>query len=241
MKSKIFKLKKNMKYSLKQSAVYSVLACYTDKNQISHITRETIAHLSGVSDLDTISKYTNQFQEDGLLIKEIKYISGKKFVEYKILEPGKDYLLVTNKLFSGNSELIGFLCLLAEHKFGNTNLIKLSTSELIKKTGLGRTTFYKYLKIALKDGSVTKTENGYLLSSDIFPICEQTSKPTEKQKEKIDFILSQDGKAKNILLSYYCPETNTFNGLKGSADDFINFLLAGCPKTSKQEEINILI
>ena len=88
---------------------------------------------------------------------------------------------------------------------------------------------------------MTKTENGYLLSSDIFPICEQTSKPTEKQKEKIDFILSQDSKAKNILLSYYCPETNTFNGLKGSADDFINFLLAGCPKTSKQEEINILI
>lgn len=241
MKSKLFKLKKNMKYSLKQSAVYSVLACYTDKNQISHITRETIAHLSGVSDLDTISKYTNKFQEDGLLIKETKYISGKKFVEYKILEPSKDYLLVTNKLFSGNSELIGFLCLLAEHKFGNTNLIKLSTSELIKKTGLGRTTFYKYLKIALKDGSVTKTENGYLLSSDIFPICEQTSKPTEKQKEKIDFILSQESKAKNILLSYYCPETNTFNGLKGSADDFINFLLAGCPKNSKQEEINILI
>lgn len=241
MKSKVFKLKKNMKYSLKQSAVYSVLACYTDKNQISHITRETIAHLSGVSDLDTISKYTNQFQKDGLLIKETKYISGKKFVEYKILEPSKDYLLVTNKLFSGNSELIGFLCLLAEHKFGNTNLIKLSTSELIKKIGLGRTTFYKYLKIALKDGSVIKTENGYLLSSDIFPICEQTSKPTEKQKEKIDFILSQESKAKNILLSYYCPETNTFNGLKGSADDFINFLLAGCPKNSKQEEINILI
>lgn len=79
---KVFKVKKNMKYSLKQYAVYSVLACYTDKNQTSHISREVLSHLSGVSDLDTISKYTKQFELDGLLKKSYTYssINGKKLV-----------------------------------------------------------------------------------------------------------------------------------------------------------------
>lgn len=242
-RNKIFKIKKNMEYSLREYAVYSVLACYTDKNKVSHISREILSKLSGVKDLDTISKYTSKFEKDNLIKKTYKFSdTGKRIVEYKILEPGKDYLLVSSELFSGNPDLIGFLCALSQYKIGNTNKIELSNKAIIEKLNISKPTFNKYLKIALKNGSVTKTENGYLLSSDIFPICEQTSKPTEKQKEKIDFILSQESKAKNILLSYYCPETNTFNGLKGSADDFINFLLAGCPKNSKQkEEINILI
>ena len=190
---KVFKVKKNMKYSLKQYAVYSVLACYTDKKQTSHISREVLSSLSGVSDLDTISKYTKQFELDGLLKKSYTYssINGKKLVEYKIIPPNKDYLLITNELFDGNSELIGFLCLFAQYKLYNSNIIKLTPTELIKRMGIGRTTFYKYLKLALKEGCITKIENGYKLSEEIFPIVSKEYL-SEENKSILNEILSNN-------------------------------------------------
>jgi len=232
--NKIFKIKKSMNYTLKQYAVYSVLSCYTDKDNTSHISREILSKLSGVSDLDTISKYTNQFQKDGLLNKQTRYsLTGKKLVEYKIIEPKMDYLLCTNKLFSGNAELIGFLCLLAQFKMGCTNQINLTPSELIKRMGIGRTTFYKYIKIALQDGSISKTDKGYILSEDIFPII----KPhiTTEQRKTINSILSLNGRPREVLLAYYEPNTDTFSGLKGSVDDFLNYCLTGVGKHSKNQ------
>lgn len=220
-----------MNYTLKQYAVYSVLSCYTDKDNTSHISREILSKLSGVSDLDTISKYTNQFQKDGLLNKQTRYsLTGKKLVEYKIIEPKMDYLLCTNKLFSGNAELIGFLCLLAQFKMGCTNQINLTPSELIKRMG---TTFYKYIKIALQDGSISKTDKGYILSEDIFPII----KPhiTTEQRKTINSILSLNGRPREVLLAYYEPNTDTFSGLKGSVDDFLNYCLTGVGKHSKNQ------
>lgn len=225
-----------MKYSLKQYAVYSTLACYTDKNQVSHISREVLAHLSGVSDLDTISKYTKQFALDGLITKEIKYsqVTGKKLVEYKILEPQDDYLFCTNKLFSGNAELIGFLCLLAQYKVGNSNLIKLSPSTLIRKMGIGRTTFYKYMKIALQDGCVTKTDDGYILSEEIFPTFEKSIHPTKEQTIRLKEIANTpDSVEAKILSGYYNKQNNTVTGWHSSIDDLINFCLSGIPRKSK--------
>lgn len=232
-KSKVFKIKKFMKYSLKQYAVYSVLACYTDKNQVSHISREVLSQLSGVSDLDTISKYTNQFTLDGLIKKESKYspVTGKKFVEYTILEPQDDYLFCTNKLFSGNAELIGFLCLLAQYKVGNTNTIKLTSSALIKKIGIGRTTFYKYMKLALQDGSVLKTDDGYVLSDEIFPTFEHRTKPSKEETKRLKELSSDPSSVEaKILSGYYDKNTNTVLNWKSSIEDLINFCLSGVPK-----------
>ena len=166
-----------------------------------------------------------------------KYISGKNLLEYHLM-PSSNYIVVYNSLLQFG-ECSGLAIKMAKLRFNGTSEIRMSNNEIIKKLDLNKATYLKYRNMLLKNNILIKTDNGFSLNSEYIPVIH--SKPTEKQKEKIDFILSQDSKAKNILLSYYCPETNTFNGLKGSADDFINFLLAGCPKNSKQEEINILI
>ena len=128
---KYFKIKKFMKYSLKEYAVYVTLAAHADKNNICKLTRAMISNLSGVSDLDTITKYTSKFEKDGLLVKKSGFKSnGKKYVEYQIVDQSLDYLTVTNKLFGGNPKLLGFMCLLAQNKYKNTNLIKMENAKL---------------------------------------------------------------------------------------------------------------
>lgn len=239
--AKIFKIKTDMKYSLKQYAVYAVLTCFTDKANVSHISRETISKLSGVKDLDTISKYTNMFEKDGLLRKQIKYSqTGKRLVEYIICEPTSGYTLCSNKLFSGNPDLIGFLCLLADLKNCHTNEIKLTASSIIRKLGIGRTAFYKYIKLALQDGSVTKTNDGYVLSEELFPI---TNSISHSVRCKINSVLmsSNESRAKRMLLTYYNPVTDEFDGLKGSVEDFLDFCISGVPRRQKErpKEANI--
>lgn len=92
----------------------------------------------------------------------------------------------------------------------------------------------------LENGILIDTENGYALNTDYFPIINKQTTPTAKQKKKIDEILNRTEEVKDssirvkkILLSYYDPKTNTFSGLKGSVDDFLDFCLSGVPKKSK--------
>lgn len=95
----------------------------------------------------------------------------------------------------------------------------------------------------LENGILIDTENGYALNTDYFPIINKQTTPTAKQKKKIDEILNRTEeledvedssiRVRKILLSYYDPKTNTFSGLKGSIDDFLNFCLSGIPKKSK--------
>lgn len=83
----------------------------------------------------------------------------------------------------------------------------------------------------LENGVLIDTEFGYALNTEYFPIIDAQTTPTAKQKEKIDEILtSSSEKAKKVLLNYYDPNTNTFSGLKGCINDFLNFCLSGVPK-----------
>lgn len=222
-----------MKLTLRETAVYATISCYSDNKNISHIGRDMLAFLTGLNDLDTLSKYTAKLEKKGLIRKTYNHHKGKRLVEYEIIKPETDYLYITNQLFSGNTELIGFLIKLAEHRYYSTNQIHLSDKELAEKMDISRPTFKKYIKLALQDGSVTKTDDGYVLSDEIFPPFKRVNKPTSKQKEKIDEILNSHTKAKKILLDYYNPNLNEFSGLKGSVDDFLNFCLSGVPKKSK--------
>ena len=245
MKTKWFVIKKFMKLTLRETAVYATISCYSDNKNISHISRDTLAFLTGLNDLDTLSRYTANLEKKGLIRKTYNHYKGKRLVEYEIIKPDTDYLYITNKLFSENTELIGFLIKLAEHRYYNTNQIYLSDKELAEKMDISRPTFKKYMKIALQSGSVIKTDDGYSLSEEVFPLFkrEWNSKPTAKQKKKIDEILNRTEeledvedspiRVKKILLSYYDPKTNTFSGLKGSVDDFLDFCLSGVPKKSK--------
>ena len=191
MGTKWFKIKKNMGLTLKEMAVYGTISCYNDSNSISHISRLTLSHLSGVNDLDTISKYTNKFESLGLLNKVYISYKGKKLVEYKINTPDKEYYFVTNEIFRGNPELIGFLFKIAECKYNFNNEINLSNKEIASKMGISIPTFRKYIKLALKEGCITKIENGYKLSEEIFPIVSKEYL-SEDNKSILNEILSKN-------------------------------------------------
>ena len=233
---KYFKIKKFMKYSLKEYAVYVTLAAHADKNNICKLTRAMISNLSGVSDLDTITKYTSKFEKDGLLVKKSGFKSnGKKYVEYQIVDQSLDYLTVTNKLFGGNPKLLGFMCLLAQNKYKNTNLIKMENVKLYRKMGISKSVFYIYIKLAEKEGYVTKISDGYKLNESVFPSLK--SKELNIIQEKVESIMSMDSESrpKKMLLEYYNPLTGLFSNNVGNVLNFLDYWLSGVPKHTKAE------
>lgn len=233
---KYFKIKKFMKYSLKEYAVYVTLAAHTDKNNICKLTRAMISNLSGVSDLDTITKYTSKFEKDGLLVKKSGFKSnGKKYVEYQIVDQSLDYLTVTNKLFGGNPKLLGFMCLLAQNKYKNTNLIKMENAKLYRKMGISKSVFYIYIKLAEKEGYVTKISDGYKLNESVFPSLK--SKELNIIQEKVESIMLMDSESrpKKMLLEYYNPLTGLFSNNVGNVLNFLDYCLSGVPKHTKVE------
>lgn len=254
MTSKInnaFKIKKNMKLSLQEELIYSLISCFSNEKGISHISRQCLMDKSGIKKADTVTKHTNHLQELGLIEKTYEHKSGKKLVTYRVINPQKDFIWVSNSIFSGNPSLAAFLIRLAELKSPFSKSINISKNQLAKQLNVGKSTLYKYLDLAQKNSSILIQGDEIILSEEIFPTFEKVSKPTPEQMKKINKILNRTEeledvedssiRVKKILLSYYDPKTNTFSGLKGSVDDFLNFCLSGVPKKSKNpvEQPNI--
>lgn len=242
MSSKInngFKIKKNMKLSLQEELIYSLISCFSNEKGISHISRQCLMDKSGIKKADTITKHTNRLKELGLIEKTYEHKSGKKLVTYRVINPQKDFIWVSNSVFSGNPSLAAFLIRLAELKSPVSKSINISKNQLAKQLNVGKSTLYKYLDLAQKNSSITIQGDEIILSPNLFPTFEKSIQPTTKQKEKIDEILNRteeiddfSTRAQKILLSYYDPKTNQFSGLKGSIDDFLNFCLSGVSKHS---------
>lgn len=225
MSRKWFIIKKFMNLTLRETAVYATISCYADNNNTSHITRETIASLTGLKDLDIISEHTNELVKKGLIKKDYNYTAGKRLIVYKIIKPEKDYLYVTNKLFAGNADLIGFLVKLAENRYSAYNKIYLTNKELADRMQISRPTFNKYIKIALKEGLVKQIENGYSLSQEVFPIF-KTDELTEKDKSTIQALKGENNKlGKQIDWFLSLPEEDQTHSL-------FNEILAGLIKSN---------
>lgn len=232
MKLKKFKIKKKMNLSLKEYAVYTTISCHSNKNGVSRISREILAGLAGVKDLDVLSTYTRHLEEAGLLKKKYAFSKGKKLVEYHLVDPDNDYLVVTNNLFMGDPELIGFLVRLAELRYSFTSNIYYTNKELMEKIGIGRDKFYKLIKLAVKEGYVKKFTGGYSLDTETFPLCLST-----KAKKQIDEImqLEDTSRPKKTLLSYYDPENKIFSDRIVDIDGFLDYCLSGVPKKNKEK------
>lgn len=232
-------------YSIREEYILALIEMNSD-SKVSHITRGKLCELSGVRSVDVITKYTNKFQADGLLKKVDRHIKGRNLVEYH-LTPSREYIIIYNSLLQFG-ECTGLAIKMAKLRLKGTSEIRMSNNSIIKKLGLTKPTFLKYRNMLLENGILIDTENGYALNTDYFPIINKQTTPTAKQKKKIDEILNRTEKVedssirvKKILLSYYDPKTNTFSGLKGSVDDFLDFCLSGVPKKSKNpvEQPNI--
>lgn len=87
------------------------------------------------------------------------------------------------------------------------------------------------MKLALQDGSVLKTDDGYVLSDEIFPTFEHRTKPSKEETKRLKELISDPSSVEaKILSGYYDKNTNTVLNWKSSIEDLINFCLSGVPK-----------
>ena len=237
-----FKIKKNMKLSLQEELVYSLISCYSDKNGISHISRQCLMDKSGIKKADTITKHTNRLQELGLIEKTYEHKSGKKLVTYRVINPQKDFIWVSNSIFSGNPSLTAFLIRLAELKSPFSKSITISKNQLAKQLNVGKSTLYKYLELAQKDASISIQGDVITLSEEIFPTFEKTVQPSPEQLVRLSEIARNKTSVEaKILFNYYNEDTHIITGWNSSIDALIDFCLSGVPKKSKNpvEQPNI--
>lgn len=245
MNSKInngFKIKKNMKLSLQEELIYSLISCFSNEKGISHISRQCLMDKSGIKKADTITKHTNRLKELGLIEKTYEHKSGKKLVTYRVINPQKDFIWVSNSIFSGNPSLAAFLIRLAELKSPFSRSINISKNQLAKQLNVGKSTLYKYLNLAQKNSSISIQGDEIILSPNLFPTFEKSIHPTKEQTLRLKEIANTpDSVEAKILSGYYNRQTNTVTGWHSSIDDLINFCLSGVPKKSKNpvEQPNI--
>lgn len=230
---KKFKLSKGMELTLPQMAIYATLACYSDNKGISHIQRDTLAHLSGCKDLKTLSKNTNILASKGLVKKEYSYEPHKRVCVYQVINPEKNFLVATSELFNGDKSLIGFLCKLAEHRFKNTNWIGLSGNELADKMNISKPTFIKYKALALQAGYIREVDNGIIISEDLFPI-NVVTRLSDNRLNELNMILLQASKESKLYKQakwYY----NNYIYLQSDANEIYDKMISGLLKKQKDE------
>lgn len=186
-----------MDLTLSQEAIYATLACYSDKDGVSHIQRCTLAHLSGCKDLKTLSKNTGVLASKGIVKKDYSYDPHKRVCIYQVINPEKNFLVATSELFNGDTSLIGFLCKLAEFRFGNTNWVGLSGNELASKMNISKPTFIKYKNLALQAGYVREVGNGFIISEILFPIF-ATTRLSDNRMNELNEILTQADKQSKL-------------------------------------------
>lgn len=157
--------------SLMEDATLIVLCRQSkDKDNLIHICRETMAEKLSVKDMDTISKYTSKLAKEKYIWKVDGYDGkGHNLVKYGIKKP-QQYRILGNDLYNLNPRLAAFSSRLSDHRYKNTNTIYLNNRELAERMGMKERTFYKYIAEAIKEGVVTKTEEGYVLNMKYFPI-----------------------------------------------------------------------
>lgn len=65
----VFFIKQEMELTLNEYLVYAILCCFSSRDGVSHITRQTIADKAGIKKLDTVTVITNTLEEKGLISK----------------------------------------------------------------------------------------------------------------------------------------------------------------------------
>lgn len=93
--------------------IYATISRNSDANGISRIGRQKLAEITGVSDLDTVTKHTNRLEYQGLLTKRYTLLEGKKRAEYHLSFNKKDFIWVSNQVASYPPETLGLLLKLA--------------------------------------------------------------------------------------------------------------------------------
>ena len=163
---------KTSNLSLMEEATLIVLCRQSPnkKDNLIHISREKIAEKIGIKDLDTVSKYTKKLVSERYITKTDSYDGkGHNLVKYSVCKSEK-YRLLGNALYDLDPRLAAFVARLYDCEWNNTNNIYLNNREIAETINVKERSFYKYIAMAIKEGIVTKTDEGYVLSSKYYPI-----------------------------------------------------------------------
>ena len=125
-------------------------------------------------------------------------------------------------------EEIGFLIKLAALRFKDTDSIHLSNDEIVNRMHVSKTTFYRLIRALLLDGIVTKTADGYSLSTEIFHIPEGNDK-IQSFKAQLDEMAEKNPEFKKdkVYRTFYSHYNTDFRNLKMPKKDFPAALESG--------------
>lgn len=131
--------------NLTARAVYCVIAAYASyaDQRCSCLSREKIASIVGIRNLDDVSRYTNALVEGGFLRKEIRWIGpDDKRCVYEITVTD-NYSLVKNDIVrSGLSgKQIALFCTIASLRYQRSHRCRCTASQC----GVSKQTFKKYI------------------------------------------------------------------------------------------------
>ena len=170
--------------------VWATINCCSDhKMNISHITEEKLALLTGL-DERTIRRVIKRLKDADCLTVQtaIKEDAVRGFVKrnsYQIKSVEKDFFMLDNGFFTRNysAKTAGFLLLLKAIYLNNTNTIQWSKSQIAQALGLSRNTVSALLEESLRAGLIKPQAKGYELTTDCFiqPAIKQTEAAIYKE------------------------------------------------------------
>ena len=170
--------------------VWATIKCCSDhKMNISHITEEKLALLTGL-DERTIRRVIKRLKDADCLTVQtaIKEDAVRGFVKrnsYQIKSVEKDFFMLDNGFFTRNysAKTAGFLLLLKAIYLNNTNTIQWSKSQIAQALGLSRNTVSALLEESLRAGLIKPQAKGYELTTDCFiqPAIKQTEAAIYKE------------------------------------------------------------
>lgn len=126
------------------------------KSGESHVLRETLREVTGIKDVDTISKYTAKFEDLGFLRKKYNYRNNEGQlttpVTYHVDIPKSNWVRFKKDLLLEDipDELKAFLVLLKCLCINNTNIIYYNKTEISRRLNLSPKTVKKYIDLAIK-------------------------------------------------------------------------------------------
>lgn len=220
------------KLNLTARAVYIVIAAHSsyDDNKCSCLSREKIAKMVGIKDLDDVTKYTNQLRDSGFLKKEIKWITpDDKRCIYEITVKD-NYSLVKNDIVRSklNGKQIALFCTMASLRYQRSHRVKVT----YQTCGVAQKTFSKYKK-ELAELKVIELDGEFVIFKK-YVKCEDY-----KTNNKLrDILENADKESRWYRMALYAvehPKSIT------NIDAYVDFIWSGVTRHSDKEveQINV--
>ena len=153
-----------------ETYLYVCLCFKSDfENGESHVSRKTLCDISGIKKEDTITKYTNKFQNLGLIEKVlIPSELDKMLAAYRINIPDKDWIRIEAGFLDEDlsPKLKGFLVLFKCLCLNCTEITLYNKTGIAGKLNMDRKTVSKYLDEAINLKRIFEVSNGYRVADE---------------------------------------------------------------------------